>query len=304
MATTPFSWTCCGITLATANTMPETVLGSVTVSEPVPAPELVPELAEPVATAEPAEPAPELVPERAEHTFSHYGKGILPGAFVKPEPGLTRAETRRHVTHELNEWLTGDLCADATEIAYREPLGSAIVKEGKWPAGRLYMLHCLLTEQWDYIPGATILDEMRVVANWAKGVCLKHLAKPLDKKSRAIDLALGFITEDLLPGGDTIITLWNQSPFGVLREAPPLPESEDEDEDEEDEEEDEEDEDEDEDEDEEEDEDDDEDDDEDEEDTGRFSLNPDFKSSLLNTWIGITSGILVALLLDRLAKCY
>jgi len=276
--------------------MPETVLGSVTVSEL--AAEPVAELAaEPVA--EPvAEPAAEPVAESTEHTFSHYGKGILPGVFVKPEPGLTRAETRSHVTHELNEWLKGDICADATEIAYREPPGSTLVKEGKWPAGRLYMLHCLLTEKWDYIPGKTILDEMRVVANWAKEVCLKHLAKPFETRSRAIDLALGFITEDLLPGGDTIITLWNRSPFGILREAPPLPESDDEAEADEDEDEDEaeaEDEDEDE---------DDDDDEEEDEDKSRFSLNPDFQSSLFNTWIGVTSGVLVALILDRLSKGY
>jgi hypothetical protein len=153
---------------------------------------------------------------------------------------------------------------------------------------------------------------MRVVANWAKAVCLKHLAKPFETRSQAIDLALGFITEDLLPGGDTIITLWGRSPFGVLREAPPLPESEDEaeaeaeaDEDDDDEDEEDEADEEDDDDEDEEDEADEEDDEDDEDETeGRFSLNPDFQSSLFNTWVGVTSGVLIALILDRLAKGY
>ena len=156
--------------------------------------------------------------------FSHYGRGVT--GFVKPEQGLTRAETRHHVRKELRRWLTSDICVDATEIAFFEPPGSAVVAEGRWPAGRLYMLHCLLTEKWDYIPGGSILEEMRVVGNWATEICLKHLDGRLDKKSAAMDLAVGFVTTDLL-SEKTVAGLWDRTPFDPLREAAPLPEPRD-----------------------------------------------------------------------------
>jgi hypothetical protein len=89
------------------------------------------------------------------------------------------------------------------------------------------MLHCLLTEKWDFIPGGSTFEEMRVVGLWATEVCLKHLTTPLYKRSAAMDLAIGFITKDLLPNGETVIALWNRSPFDVLRQAPPLSETPD-----------------------------------------------------------------------------
>ena len=180
----------------------------------------------PVSAEPPVEPPVETAAEKVAK-LSHYGKGVLPGAFIKPEPGLTKKETQNYVKEELRRWLTGDICADATEIAYYEPPGSANVEEGKWPAGRLYMLHCLLTEKWDFIPGGSTLEEMRVVGNWATEVCLKHLTTPLYKRSAAMDLAIGFITKDLLPNGETVIALWNRSPFDALRQAPPLSETPD-----------------------------------------------------------------------------
>jgi phage repressor protein C with HTH and peptisase S24 domain len=42
-----------------------------------------------------------------------------------------------------------------------------------------------------------------------------------------MDLAIGFITKDLLPNGETIMALWNRSPFDALRVAPPLSETPD-----------------------------------------------------------------------------
>jgi len=274
MGMIPFLW-CCGTTPA-----------------PAPAPVPVPEPEPPVETS--AEKVAKL---------SHYGKGVLPGAFIKPEQGLTKKETQNYVKEELRRWLTGDICADATEIAYYEPPGSANVEEGKWPAGRLYMLHCLLTEKWDFIPGGSTLEEMKVVGNWATEVCLKHLTTPLFKRSAAMDLAIGFITNDLLPNGETVIGLWNRSPFDALRQAPPLsetpdppelivtelpelPESEEDEDEYEYEEEDE----------------DEEYEDEDEESEERFVPAPTLDNVLITSWVTLTSGVLFALVMDKLMR--
>jgi hypothetical protein len=253
-------WACCGTKTIDMTTVPATApvplpSPTATVTPVVAAPaEAVVTVATPAAVIEVTEithvtevTAPEVVdtevaePANPFTRFSHYGRGVT--GFVKPEQGLTRAETRHHVRKELRRWLTSDICVDATEIAFFEPPGSTVVAEGRWPAGRLYMLHCLLTEKWDYIPGGSILEEMRVVGNWATEICLKHLDGRLDKKSAAMDLAVGFVTTDLL-SEKTVAGLWERTPFDPLREAAPLsdaeeqplPESEDEDEEDEDEE--------------------------------------------------------------------
>jgi len=278
MGMIPFFW-CCSTAPAPA---------------PVPVPVPVPEPEPPVETA--AEKVAKL---------SHYGKGVLPGAFIKPEPGLTKKETQNYIKEELRRWLTGDICADATEIAYYEPPGSMIAREGKWPAGRLYMLHCLLTDKWDFIPGGSTLEEMKVVGNWATEVCFKHMATPLPNiRSVAMDLAIGFITKDLLPNGETVMALWNRSPFDALRVAPPLSETpdpelvvtelpelpaseEDEDEDEEEDEED---------------EDEDEEDEDEEDEEERFVPAPKINNVLISSWVTVTSSVLVALVMDKLLR--
>jgi len=238
-------WACCGTKTIDMTTVPATA-PTATVTPAVPTVALpavtpaVPTVALPAVTPTEATVAPTVevteithvteVPEVTEvetpanpfTRFSHYGRGVT--GFVKPEQGLTRAETRHHVRKELRRWLTSDICVDATEIAFFEPPGSAVVAEGRWPAGRLYMLHCLLTEKWDYIPGGSILEEMRVVGNWATEICLKHLDGRLDKKSAAMDLAVGFVTTDLL-SEKTVAGLWDRTPFDPLREAAPLPEA-------------------------------------------------------------------------------
>ena len=235
-------WACCGTKTIDMTTVPATApvplpSPTATVTPVVAAPaEAVVTVATPAAVIEVTEithvtevTAPEVVdtevaePANPFTRFSHYGRGVT--GFVKPEQGLTRAETRHHVRKELRRWLTSDICVDATEIAFFEPPGSAVVAEGRWPAGRLYMLHCLLTEKWDYIPGGSILEEMRVVGNWATEICLKHLDGRLDKKSAAMDLAVGFVTTDLL-SEKTVAGLWDRTPFDPLREAAPLPEEE------------------------------------------------------------------------------
>jgi len=159
------------------------------------------------------------------------GKGILPGEFIKPDPTLTRQETRAYLLAELDRYMEGIILSDAGLILSEGLQESAVadeVAEGVWPAARLFMLYCGLRLTGKLGPSMTFRD----IARWAVSVIRGQLAG-----EPAVDpleiMALGFWTVDrFLPAGRTIGSFWDHSPFEALRNAPPLTEAADEDEDE------------------------------------------------------------------------
>lgn len=169
-------------------------------------------------------PAPVVVPTLDDHK----GRGILAGDFIKPDPVMTRQETRRYVVAELRRFLTESAIAShAREIAGTvvEPAEVApLVAAGRWPAARLYLVlagleampHGLVALPRDYE------ERFHAAARWAADVCEDYL-HGYEAVIPAARMAVGFVTDDLLPGGQTIASFWNHSPFEALRNAPPLP---------------------------------------------------------------------------------
>jgi len=189
------------------------------------------------------------------------GAGISPEYFIKPDPLLTRQETRHYIRSSLRSFLTGPaLLRDAQAL-----LDSGVVvdiedlKTGLWPAGRLVALARLLET-----------DDLADVGAVALAICQSHLdvSEDLEQfhgRSRDTDavteggsdrgsedaasddddeeaspavtetdsqehpesaeinhVAQGFILTDLLSNGKTIRPYWDHSPFAALRAAPPL----------------------------------------------------------------------------------
>lgn len=156
----------------------------------------------------------------------HRGRGILAGDWIKPDPVMTRQETRRYVISEIENWLTGRICSHAKEVAIAFPDPTELAAEiasGSWPAARLYMILWALERS----PGGLLLPKdlerrFHFVGQWAADVCIDHLRGYEATESHA-KMAVEFILTDRLPSGGVIADYWNYSPFEVLRSAPPLP---------------------------------------------------------------------------------
>ena len=184
--------------------------------------------------------------------------GISPEYFIKPDPLLTRQETRHYIRAGLRAFLTGPaLLRDARALL---DSGGDVedLKTGLNPAGRLVVLARLLET-----------DDLSDVGAVALAICQSHLdvsedlerfrdsvtsvasvtttteedeggdedadddASPAVTETDSDDqdtsdsaeinhVALGFILTDLLPNGKTIRPYWDHSPFHALRRAPPL----------------------------------------------------------------------------------
>lgn len=168
-------------------------------------------------------PAPVEIPTLDDHR----GRGILPGDFIKPDPAMTRQETRRWLVAEMRRWLTeSSIAAHAREICgvITEPAEVApLVAAGRWPAARLYLVLAAL----EAMPRGIVElprdyeERFDAAARWAADVCEDYL-HGYEAVIPAARMAVGFVTDDLLPGGQTIASYWNYSPFEALRAAPPL----------------------------------------------------------------------------------
>lgn len=194
----------------------------------------------------------------SEHRYA----GIIPAYFIKPDPIMTRQETRRYIRQELRDFLTGPVFLahaqavyDASPALSTEELRSYLT-DGCWSAARLVVLARLL--------GSSDLADVGAVA---LAICQSHLdvsaeleayqgvdnedesaAAASDEEAEAEDseetgetvlegeeedgqsqttedinhVAMGFILTDRLPGMKTIRSFWDHSPFEALRRAPPL----------------------------------------------------------------------------------
>lgn len=161
--------------------------------------------------------APELL------ACMHRDRGILAGDFIKPDPALTRHETRKYLLAELERWLTGRICSHAREIAGVYPDVAdltASVEAGTWPAARLYTVVHLLEHSSTLVLPADYEERFQFAAEWCIDICADYLRMPLaEAVIPAAVVARGFVTTDTLPCGRVIESFWNHSPFQVLREA-------------------------------------------------------------------------------------
>jgi len=102
----------------------------------------------------------------SEHRYA----GIIPAYFIKPDPVMTRQETRRYIRQELRDFLTGPVFLahaqavyDAVPALSTEELRSYLT-DGSWSAARLVVLARLL--------GSSDLADVGAVA---LAICQSHL---------------------------------------------------------------------------------------------------------------------------------
>jgi len=156
----------------------------------------------------------------------HRGLGILPGDFIKPDPVLTRSETRRYLLDEFERYMTGPIQSRARACfgahLTLEEIGEE-VEAGLWPAARLYRLRQAL-EEAGKLPEEEVELQFDHVARWILGVVRGYVTAGVPLTDPLEVEAMAFLTVDLLPGGRTIDSFWNRSPFEALRSAPPLTE--------------------------------------------------------------------------------
>lgn len=104
----------------------------------------------------------------SEHRYA----GIIPAYFIKPDPIMTRQETRRYIRQELRDFLTGPVFLahaqavyDAAPALSTEELRSYLTDgSGSWSAARLVVLARLL--------GSSDLADVGAVA---LAICQSHL---------------------------------------------------------------------------------------------------------------------------------
>jgi len=157
---------------------------------------------------------------------SSSSNSIPAGYFLKPDPVLTRVETRHYLMGELARYLKeGPLLTDAVAALEVVPVGPVA-----GPAGRMVHLYRLLRGDGKLQEG-TVGEQMAHVGRWIFSVIQTSLTVGLPSVPTAVTeyetLALAFWNEDLLPGGRTIGSYWDYSPFEALRTAPRLTTTED-----------------------------------------------------------------------------
>ena len=165
----------------------------------------------------------------------HRGLGILPGDFIKPDPVLTRVETRRYLLDEFERYMTGPIQSRARACFGAHLTMEEIAEEvdgGLWPAGRLYRLRQAL-EEAGKLPDEPVELQFDHVARWIVGVVRGYVEADVPLTESLEIEAMGFLTVDLLPADSkgkrkTIDSFWDHSPFEALRSAPPLSDAADE----------------------------------------------------------------------------
>lgn len=167
-----------------------------------------------------------LLPSFDDQIVLHKGKGILAGDFIKPDPSATCKERQTHILSELHRWLSGRIQFHARDVGLVDMDKVEIadmVDDGLWPAARLHMLVEARVVNDSREAPELIYHEM---ATWATSICIQYLidCENADTDNSMVNMAIGFVRDDRLPDGRTIVELWDvPSVFEPLRTAEPLP---------------------------------------------------------------------------------
>jgi len=175
----------------------------------------------PQRSPSPSSPSCPGAPRRP--TLTHRGVGILEGDFIKPDPALTRSETRQYLRAETHRWLNGRIQLHALAIYASRLMPADVEKDvnfGLWPAGRLFTLLMRLREM-EAVPDTDIDQQIAHVASWVEHTIQGCMERPESEPLTDLEeYVMGFWRTDLLPNGRTIASYWNHSPFEALRSAP------------------------------------------------------------------------------------
>ena len=157
----------------------------------------------------------------------HRGCGILAGDWIKPDPVMTRQETRRYAVAETYRWLTGRICVHAAAVGLEIPDARQVLAEvaaGSWPAARLHLILWAMEAGREYRLPTDPAERYVYAGRWAAQVCERYLREEREPRGALETMAVEFVVRDRLPGGGVIADFWNYSPFNALRNAPPLSE--------------------------------------------------------------------------------
>ena len=146
---------------------------------------------------------------------------IPAGYFIKPDPALTRVETRHYLMGELARYLKVLAAAEG-------PAGGPTSGPTSGPVSRMAHLYRLLQADGK-LPEGSVSEQLAHVGKWIFSVIQTSvtIGLPASGVTEYETLALAFWNVDLLPCGKTIGSFWDYSPFEALRTAPPLTEVED-----------------------------------------------------------------------------
>ena len=134
------------------------------------------------------------------------------GDFIKPDPCLTRQETRKYILQELKKCLSALKAPDTPETFDRK-----YIKFTSNPRERMY--HVMNQMNIEDIEGNATEICFQIIENYCNNVPNENYPEHF------VNLVLGFIMVDLLPNNRTIYSYWNHSPFEALRNAPELTDS-------------------------------------------------------------------------------
>ena len=140
------------------------------------------------------------------------------GDFIKPDPTMTRVETRNYIRKELQYCLTERLTVQDEATS----LNDDYLLYQSNPRERLFHVGQLLEElNIDETPGKVAYT---ILEKYLNREAIDYNKYPV----KLVQLVMGFIHTDRLPCERTIFSFWNHSPFKALRNAPPLTDEEDE----------------------------------------------------------------------------
>ena len=146
------------------------------------------------------------------------------GEFIKPDPLMTRQETRTFLLKELEGLLTERLAYPEEKPPFTNEQFARFLQSHSWPKGRLYYLRDRLVEEKGTDTSARSVG--KIAFEIIRSTLLSE-KKEFDYSDVICRTAMGFVETDTLPWGKTIMSYWNHSPFEALRQAPPLNDEED-----------------------------------------------------------------------------
>jgi hypothetical protein len=149
-----------------------------------------------------------------------------PGEFIKPDPLMTRQETRTFLLNELEGLLVDRIAYPEEKPPFTNEQFARFLKSHSWPKGRLYYLRDRLVEEKGTDTSARSVG---TIAFEIIRSALLSEKKEFEYSDEICRTAMGFVETDILPWGRTIMSYWNHSPFEALRQAPPLTEEDEDD---------------------------------------------------------------------------
>jgi hypothetical protein len=160
-------------------------------------------------------PPPIKRTDTLQRQYTFQAAKYIPDDFIKPDPSLTRSETRSYILNELKSCLNN---LSVVEDEHYED--DSYLTYCSNPRERLYHIQQILDELCIDDPATDI--SLKILTMYLNRETINYDTYPV----KLVHLVIGFIHTDLLPCNRTIYSFWNHSPLAPLRNAPPLSDEE------------------------------------------------------------------------------